>query len=103
MISIDHVQRVVAEYHNMSVEDLRRHDQSWTYSRPRQLAMYLARNITKSSYPELGAAFNRDHTTVISGVSRIGRLVREDPPVADLVIKLRRSIEGIPAPLELMR
>ncbi len=103
MISINHVQSVVAEHHNMSVEDLRRQDKSWTYSRPRQLAMYLTRHVTKSSYPEIGAAFNRNHTTVIHGVEHISRLIRSEPPVAELVTKLRRRVEGIPAPLELMR
>lgn len=103
MTTIADIQQIVAEYHNMTTNDIRRRDQSWTYSRPRQLAMYLARYITDSSYPELGAAFDRDHTTVISGVMHIQQLIRREPPVAELVIKLRRMIEGIPAPLELVR
>lgn len=97
------VQRIVAEHHNMTIADLTRQDQSWTYSRPRQLAMYLARHITASSYPKLGVAFSRDHTTVIGAVKHIARVIRTDPPVATLVIKLRRQIEGVPEPLELVQ
>lgn len=103
MTTIADIQRIVAEYHNMTVDDLRRQDQSWTYSRPRQIAMYLSRHVIGSSYPTLGAAFHRDHTTVLAGVRHITRMVRREPPVAALVMKLRRLVERVPEPLELVR
>lgn len=64
--------------------------------RPRQIAMYLARNLTGLSYPKLGVHFGRDHTTIIVGVRRIAGLVQTNPKVAGYVAEL----EAILAPSE---
>ena len=63
------------------------------YARPRQLAMYLAKHMTKRSLPEIGRRFGgRDHTTVMHGVKRISELMVTDSQSADDVELLRRAL-----------
>jgi chromosomal replication initiator protein len=63
-------------------------------ARPRQVAMYLAKQLTSRSLPEIGRKFgNRDHTTVMHAVSRVGQLIEVDPAFAEDVELLRRMLE----------
>ena len=65
------------------------------YARPRQMAMYLAKQLTSRSLPEIGRRFGgRDHTTVMHGVKRIEQLKETDSQIADDLEMLRRSLEG---------
>ena len=64
-------------------------------ARPRQVAMYLAKQLTSRSLPEIGRKFgNRDHTTVMHAVSRIAELMAADPAFAEDVELLRRMLES---------
>ncbi len=66
-----------------------------TYARPRQIAMYLSKNLTSRSLPEIGRRFGgRDHTTVMHGVKRIEELKNQDGQVAEDVEILRRALEA---------
>jgi chromosomal replication initiator protein len=66
-----------------------------TYARPRQVAMYLAKQLTSRSLPEIGRRFGgRDHTTVMHGVKRIEELRNKDSQIADDLELLRRSLEA---------
>ena len=74
-LSIDAIQRAVAEYYNIKTSDLLSKRRSRTIARPRQMAMALAKELTDHSLPEIGEAFGgRDHTTVLHACRKIAEL-----------------------------
>lgn len=81
-ISIDNIQRVVAEYYNIKLNDMLSARRSRSISRPRQVAMALAKELTSHSYPEIADAFGgRDHTTIMHGCKNIVKLRESDADV----------------------
>jgi len=72
-IDIDHIQRETARFFKVAVEELRADRRTKHLSHARQVAMYLARKLTRSSFPEIAARFNKDHSTVISSVRKVER------------------------------
>ncbi len=75
LVNIDNIQKTVAEYFKLKVADLSSKARKQTVTRPRQVAMALARELTTHSYPEIGHSFGgRDHTTVISACKRVDEL-----------------------------
>ena len=94
-VTVEEIQRKVAEHYNMRLSDMigpKRHRQ---IARPRQMAMYLAKQLTSRSLPEIGRRFGgRDHTTVIHAVRRIDELKIKDTQVADDLELLRRALEA---------
>lgn len=75
MISINNIQKTVAEYYNIRIADLHSKSRSRSITRPRQLAMTLAKELTNHSLPEIGDAFGgRDHTTVLHACRKIDEL-----------------------------
>ena len=80
--SVEDIKATTAAYFNISVSDLVSAKRERTYSYPRQLGMYLARNHTSLSYLEIGLAFGRrDHSTVIYGIKRIDKQKVEDKEI----------------------
>ncbi|MFN4263451.1 MAG: chromosomal replication initiator protein DnaA [Thioalkalivibrionaceae bacterium] len=78
-VSLENIQKTVAEFYNLKVADLHSHKRSQSITRPRQMAMALAKELTQHSLPEIGAAFGgRDHTTVIHAVKRVKALRSDD-------------------------
>ena len=74
-ISIDNIQRIVAEYYKIKISDLLSKRRSRSITRPRQIAMTLAKEITNHSLPEIGDRFGgRDHTTVLHACRKIKEL-----------------------------
>jgi chromosomal replication initiator protein len=76
----------------LTVEQLRGPRKCRGIVRPRQIVMYLAREMTPLSYPRIGAHFHRDHTTVLSGERRIRELIEVKPKVAAYVREVRAMI-----------
>lgn len=94
-LSIEDIQRRVAEHYNIKLADLVGQKRVRTIARPRQVAMYLAKNMTTRSLPEIGRRFGgRDHTTIIHGVRKIEELCIEDHGLAEDVQLLRRALEA---------
>ena len=94
-ITIDDIQRKVADYYNIRLSDLLSARRSRTIARPRQVAMYLSKLLTTRSLPEIGRKFGgRDHTTVIHAVKRIESLQDTDAAIQEEVDILSRSLEG---------
>jgi chromosomal replication initiator protein len=94
-VTIDEIQRKVAEHYNMRLTDMFSARRARNVARPRQVAMYLAKQLTSRSLPEIGRKFgNRDHTTVMHAVSRVGQLIEVDPSFAEDVELLKRMLEG---------
>ncbi|MBL4711596.1 MAG: chromosomal replication initiator protein DnaA [Gammaproteobacteria bacterium] len=78
-ITIDNIQKTVAEYYKIRTSDLHSNRRSRSITRPRQLAMALSKELTNHSLPEIGAAFGgRDHTTVLHGCRKIAELRKSD-------------------------
>ena len=92
--TIDEIQKKVAEYFNISVKELQSSRRARTVARPRQIAMYLAKQLTSRSLPEIGRKFDRDHTTVMHAVRKVEGLVLEDASLAESVNVLRRALEN---------
>jgi chromosomal replication initiator protein len=93
-VTIEEIQRKVAEHYNIRLTDMSSARRSRQVARPRQVAMYLAKQLTSRSLPEIGRRFgNRDHTTVMHAVSRIAELMAADSAFAEDVELLRRMLE----------
>jgi chromosomal replication initiator protein len=94
-VTIEEIQRKVAEHYNIRLTDMSSARRSRQVARPRQVAMYLAKQLTSRSLPEIGRRFgNRDHTTVMHAVSRVSQLMATDAAFAEDVELLRRMLES---------
>lgn len=94
-VTIEEIQRKVAEYYNVRLADLLSARRSRQIARPRQIAMYLAKQLTTRSLPEIGRKFGgRDHTTVIHAVRKIDELCQSDAGLEEDVDLLRRMLEN---------
>ena len=94
-ISIDNIQRLVAEYYNIKISDILSKRRNRTIARPRQMAMFLAKELTNHSLPEIGEAFGgRDHTTVLHACKRIAELKESSADVAEDYRNLSRLLAG---------
>jgi len=94
-VSIDEIQKKVAEKWNIRLTDMSSARRARQVARPRQVAMYLAKQLTSRSLPEIGRMFgNRDHTTVMHAVSRITELMACDAAFAEEVELLRKVLES---------
>jgi chromosomal replication initiator protein len=92
-ISIDRIQELVCERFSVTKDELTGDRRSQNIVYPRQVAMYLSRELTDSSLPKIGKEFGgRDHTTVIHATSKIARLIREDRSVYNLVQELTARV-----------
>ena len=94
-ITVEEIQRKVAEHYNIRLSDMIGPKRLRSYARPRQVAMFLAKTLTTRSLPEIGRRFGgRDHTTVMHGVKRIETLRDQDSQMADDLEMLRRALES---------
>ncbi|MDB5490938.1 MAG: chromosomal replication initiator protein DnaA [Micavibrio sp.] len=94
-ITIDEIQRKVAEHYNIRLPDMHSARRARQVARPRQVAMYLAKQLTSRSLPEIGRKFGgRDHTTVMHAVRKIEELMLEDTQIAQDVEICRRALTG---------
>ena len=94
-VTIEDIQKRVAEYYNIKVSEMSSARRAQMVARPRQVAMYLAKQLTQRSLPEIGRKFgNRDHTTVMHAVRKIDQLSQSDAGFAEDVELLRRMLEA---------
>jgi chromosomal replication initiator protein len=94
-ITIEEIQRRVSEHYNIRLSDMIGPKRVRSYARPRQVAMYLCKQLTSRSLPEIGRRFGgRDHTTVMHGVRRIEELRVQDGQIAEDIEMLRRTLEA---------
>jgi chromosomal replication initiator protein len=95
LVSIENIQKTVAEYFKIRVGDLLSKKRSRSIARPRQFGMALAKELTNHSLPEIGDAFGgRDHTTVLHGCRRIESLRETDKRIDDDYLNLLRTLTG---------
>jgi chromosomal replication initiator protein len=94
-LSIEEIQRKVAEHYNIRLSDMIGPKRLRNIARPRQVAMYLSKQLTPRSLPEIGRRFGgRDHTTIMHGVRKIEELMTTDSQLADDLQLLRRLLQG---------
>ena len=95
LVSIENIQKTVAEYFKIRIGDLLSKRRSRSIARPRQIAMALAKELTNHSLPEIGDAFGgRDHTTVLHGCRRIAALRETEKRVDEDYLNLLRTLTG---------
>ena len=94
-LSIEEIQRRVAEHYNVRLSDMIGPKRLRTIARPRQVAMYLCKQLTSRSLPEIGRRFGgRDHTTIMHGIRKIDELIAADAQLADDVQLLKRLLQS---------
>jgi chromosomal replication initiator protein len=94
-LTIEDIQKKVAEHYGIRLSDMHSPRRARPVARPRQMAMYLCKQLTTHSLPEIGRKFGgRDHTTIIHGVRKIEELMASDPALRDDFEQLKRAISG---------
>ena len=92
-ISIENIQKIVASFFQISLHDMLSERRSRSLARPRQIAMYLSKQYTTKSLPEIGRKFcDRDHTTVIHAVKKINQLNKNDDKIRNSIIQIKKNI-----------
>jgi chromosomal replication initiator protein len=92
-VTVEDIQKQVASYYNIRTADMFSARRSRTVARPRQIAMYLSKDLTTFSYPEIGRRFGgRDHTTIMHAVRKVGELLRDDAEIADDISTLKVNL-----------
>ena len=87
------IQKIVSEYFQISVEDIRSKKRSSNISFPRQIAMYLVRVMTNESFPKIGTEFGgKDHSTVMHSVEKIENEIKVNKDLANIIEKLKKDI-----------
>ena len=92
-INVESIQNIVAVYFNLNIHEMLSPRKSRSLARPRQIAMYLAKQHTTNSLPEIGRKFsNRDHTTVIHAVKKIESLIKNDNEIKQSIIEIKKRL-----------
>ncbi len=94
-VTIEEIQKRVAEYYSVRFSDMHSPRRSRAVARPRQVAMYLAKQLTSRSLPEIGRKFGgRDHTTILHAVKKIEELMAKEKSMCEDIELLRRTLES---------
>ena len=92
-INVEFIQNIVASHFNLNIHELLSPRRPRSLARPRQIAMYLAKQYTTNSLPDIGRKFaNRDHTTVIHAVKKIDELIKKDNEIRQNVIEIKKKL-----------
>ena len=92
-INIESIQNIVADHFNLNLAEMLSPRRSRSLARPRQIAMYLAKQHTVNSLPDIGRKFsNRDHTTVIHAVKKIEELIKKDNEIEKNVSEIKKKL-----------
>jgi len=95
LVTIENIQKTVAEYYNIRLSDLSAKSRSRSIARPRQIAMALSKELTNKSLPEIGKAFGgRDHTTVMHACRKVPELCEEDAAIREDYVNLSRTLSS---------
>jgi len=92
-VTVESIQKTICEYFNVKLGDLKAPRRTQNIALPRQMAMYLCRKHTESSFPAIAAKFGRDHSTVIHASKVIEKKIKEDPIMLSTIEKLERNLK----------
>ncbi len=102
-ITIRDIEWVVCTKYGISKEVMRSRDKRKKISRPRQIIMFLARELTNASYPKIGRHFGRDHTTIVHGVKSLRERMQTNPKVMAHVCECRDAMPSASPEMALRR
>jgi chromosomal replication initiator protein len=92
-INIELIQKTVADYYKIKLSDMKSERRLKTFVIPRQMAIYLCRELTKASYPEIGEKFGgKDHSTVIYAVKKISSIINDKPEISASYDAIKRKL-----------
>lgn len=92
-VTVELIQKQVADHFNLKVADLKSNKRLKTFVQARQMAIWLCRDLTSASYPDIGNKFGgKDHSTVIHATKKIDRLIAEDPQLASTIETIRSAL-----------
>ena len=92
-LNVESIQNLVASHFNLNMQELLSPRRSRSLARPRQIAMYLAKQYTANSLPDIGRKFaNRDHTTVIHAVKKVEDLIKKDDEIRQSVLEIKKKL-----------
>ncbi|MEK7782546.1 MAG: helix-turn-helix domain-containing protein, partial [Candidatus Binatota bacterium] len=92
-VTIENIQKTICDYFNIKIGDLKAKRRTQNIALPRQVAMYLCRKYTSTSFPAIGYKFGgRDHSTVIHASKTIERKIKEDPYMQATIEKLEKNL-----------
>ena len=94
-VNIDIIKRVVSRHFKLDIEELNSKKKSQSISWPRQIAMFLAHEMTECSLPEIGRAFDRDHSTVVHARDQVKRKLEEDPFFSVEINQIKTDIKSV--------
>jgi len=92
VVSIDSIKKIVAKHYSLAIEDFTSSRRSESIAFPRQIAMYLACEMTELSLPEIGKAFEKDHSTVVHSRKRISRELEQNPFFVTKINEIRNEV-----------
>ena len=92
-ITIEYIQDVIADHYSIAIEDLKAKKRNQAIAFPRQIAMYLSRKLTDTSFPKIGEKFGgKDHTTVMHSCDKIEKEIKNNKELAKTIDKLEKEI-----------
>lgn len=91
-VSVELIQQVVANYYNISVDDLKSARRTRNVAFPRQIAMYLSRTLTSTSLPKIGEEFNKDHTTVMHAHTKIIETMDKEDALRQTIANIKKKL-----------
>ncbi len=95
VITVEDIQKKVSSFFNVKVSDLKSKKKNKVFIQPRHMAMYMTRQLTNLSLPEIGRHFGgRDHTTILHAVQKLENIVKNDPDTDNTIVQLTRELEG---------
>jgi chromosomal replication initiator protein len=97
-LSIEGIQRMVAEYYDIRLGDMTSKQRPQNIAFPRQVAMYLCRELTGQSLPSIGNAFGRNHATVLHAHRSVGTKMKKDGSLRQTILSLQQRLGGVAAP-----
>ncbi len=97
-LTIEGIQRMVAEYYDIRLGDMTSKQRPQNIAFPRQVAMYLCREMTDQSLPAIGNSFGRNHATVIHAHRTVGGKMKTDPNLRQTILSLQQRLGGATAP-----
>ena len=97
-LTIEGIQRMVAEYYDIRLGDMTSKQRPHNIAFPRQVAMYLCRELTEQSLPSIGNSFGRNHATVLHAHRTVGTKMKKDAGLRQTILSLQQRLGGVAAP-----
>ena len=95
LIDIESIQDFISTYFNIKKQDLLGKKRKAQFAFPRQIAMYLCRDVINESYPQIAAAFSRDHTTILHAYDKISKEINKNPETKQIILDIKAKLSSL--------